>query len=202
MIRKASPRKDQGNPTFRQVRETSRTKSLTKTQWSCFLLSLKRISYRDYLIAKTVLQGAKRIGEVLSAQISQINFEKCQITFKQFKSKTIEKHTIITYPESFMKELKEYIEYRFNGHIFITRNGKPLSQPHLYRSFSNAGRQAGISFTVHPHVLRASAITYLSLIGYHADQIMRVSGHSDEKLIKYYDKTPIEKNPSQDINLI
>ncbi|MES2274234.1 MAG: hypothetical protein V4487_08600, partial [Chlamydiota bacterium] len=61
MVRRVVPRRDKGNYTFKQIRETSVTKALTKIQWMQFLLSLKRISFRDYLVAKTMLQGAKRV---------------------------------------------------------------------------------------------------------------------------------------------
>jgi len=202
IIRKVTPSKERGKPTFRAIREKSATQALTKEQWTKFLLSLKRTSFRDYLVAKMILQGAKRVGEVLSAEIHQINWSMNQIVFKQFKSKEFEKFTVITYPKDFMKELKEYIDDRKQGPIFITKNGKALTQSHLYRAFSLAGIQAKTPFTVHPHVLRASAITYLSLQGYNADQIMKVSGHADAKLVRYYDKTPLEKNPTQDVNLI
>lgn len=202
MIRRVVPKKEQANPTFRQIRETSVTKALSKMQWTQFLYSLKRMSFRDYLVAKTILQGAKRVSEVLFARIDDIHWAKNQIIFKQLKSKQIEKYTIITYPDSFMQEMREYIGDRKTGIIFTTRNGKPLSQPHLYRIFASASIDAGLPFTVHPHVLRASAITYLSAQGYHADQIMKVSGHADIKLVRYYDKTPIEQNPSKDISLI
>ena len=160
------------------------------------------MSFRDYLVAKTILQGAKRVSEVLFSRIEDIDWAKNQIIFKQLKSKEIEKYTVISYPDSYMQELREYIGDRKTGIIFVTRNGKPLSQPHLYRIFASASIDAGLPFTVHPHVLRASAITYLSVQGYHADQIMKVSGHADIKLVRYYDKTPIEQNPSKDISLI
>lgn len=202
MIRRVVPKREKLNPTFRQIRETSVTKALSKIQWTQFLYALKRMSFRDYLVAKTILQGAKRVSEVLFSQIEQIHWTKNQIIFKQLKSMEIEKYTIITYPDSFMQELREYIGDRKTGFIFVTRKGKPLSQPHLYRIFASASIYASLPFTVHPHVLRASAITYLSSQGYHADQIMRVSGHADIKLVRYYDKTPIEQNPSKDISLI
>jgi integrase len=202
MIRKVVPRKEKSNPTFRQIRETSLTKALTLAQWMKFLAALQKISHRDYLLAKMILQGAKRVGEVLSAQISQIDWENNQITFRQLKSKELEKYTIITYPHSFMKGLREYIGERKEGFIFITRTGKPVTQPHLYRIFASASSHCKLPFSVHPHVLRASAITYLSLQGYHADQIIRVSGHADEKLVRYYDKTPLEQNLTREVTLI
>jgi integrase/recombinase XerD len=202
MIRKAIASKGKGNLTFRQIRESAITRAMTQAQWMRFLGCLKHISFRDYLVAKTVLQGAKRIGEVLHAQINQINWMKNQIIFKQFKSREVEKYTIITYSISFMEELRQYLGNRKEGYIFLTRNGKPLTQSHIYRTFAYAGLRCGFSFRVHPHMLRASAITYLASQGYSVDQIMRVSGHSDSKLVRYYDKTPIEQNPSQEVSLI
>ena len=202
LVRRVVPRREKNNPTFRQIRETSTTKALNKIQWMQFLLALKRISYRDYLIAKTMLQGAKRVSEVLKATIDKINWAQNQIMFKQLKSTEIERYTVITYPSNFMDELREYVGDRKSGFIFVTRNGNSVTQPHVYRIFAKTGMNAGIPFTVHPHVLRASAITYLSAQGFSADQILRVSGHADTKLVRYYDKTPIEHNPSQDINLI
>ena len=202
MIRRVVPKREKLDPTFRQIRETSVTKALSKVQWTQFFYSLKRMSFRDYLVAKTILQGAKRVHEVIFSKIDDIHWAKNQIIFKQLKSSEVEKYTVITYPDSFMQELREYIGDRKTGVIFITRNGNPLSQPHLYRIFASASIDAGLPFIVHPHVLRASAITYLSSQGYHVDQIMKVSGHADSKLVRYYDKTPMEQNPSKDISLI
>lgn len=202
LIRAAQPNHEKTRPTFRQMRVTAATQSLTKVQWMKFLQALRQTSFRDYLVAKMVLQGAKRISEVLSARVEQIDWNRSQITFKQLKSKEIEKFTIITYPREFMEELQKYLGDRKEGVIFTTKFGKTLTQAHMYRAFKEAGKKSGAPFTVHPHVLRASAITHLSMQGYSVDQIMKVSGHADSKLVRYYDKTPIENNPSKEVNLI
>lgn len=202
IVRKVTPKKEKGSPTFRQVREKALTPALTVEQCAIFLQSLRSISLREYLLAKTLLQGAKRIGEVLSAQIEQIQWSKNQILFRQLKSKELEKYTVISYPARFLEELKTYIGERKVGLIFTTKTGKPLDPSHVYRSFVRASRRANLAFDVHPHVLRASAITHLSMQGYHADQIIRVSGHADEKLVRYYDKTALEINPTQNVSLI
>lgn len=47
------------------------------------------------------------------------------------------------------------------GYVFITRSGKPVMLNQLAVTFVKAGRAAGIPFKISPHVLRASAITYL-----------------------------------------
>lgn len=202
IIRKVVPKKEKGSSTFRQVREKALTPALSPQQWEQFLHVLQTLSQREYLLAKMMLQGAKRLGEALITQIEQIQWDKKQISFRQLKSKEVEKHTIISYPENFFQELQQLIGTRKQGYLFITRTGKPVNASHVYRSFVKASRLANLPFDVHPHVLRASAITHLSMQGYHADQIIRVSGHADEKLVRYYDKTSLEINPTQNVSLI
>jgi integrase/recombinase XerD len=202
IIRPPTPKRGGESATFRKIRDRALTHAMNQCQWSAFLRCLQRQSQRDYLIAKTILQGAKRVGEVIRAQIGQIDWEKRQIRFVQEKSRGIERYTVITYPEDFLAELRAYIGERTAGPIFTTRNGKPLSQPHLYRSFVAAGAEAGLPFAVHPHCLRATAITYLSLQGYHSDEIMRVSGHASPAAVIYYDKRSLEQNPTTEISLI
>lgn len=202
LIRKAIPSRSASAPTFQQIRSTSTTKAMSQSQWVCFLCSLKEQSFRDYLIAKTILQGAKRLNEVLQAHVSQIDWEKNRILFRQSKSKELESFTIISYPESFMNELKSYLGSKTSGFLFVSSSGKPVSQSHVYRSFVKAGLRAGLPFKIHPHVLRASAITYFSSQGFHVDQIMKVSGHRSPQLVSYYNKSPIEDNISAKVCLI
>ncbi|KKL64370.1 hypothetical protein LCGC14_2165740, partial [marine sediment metagenome] len=71
MIRKAIPCKDNGASTFKKIRSLATTEALTEKELFIFLKALKTLNYRDYLIAKTILQGAKRLDEVLTAKVSQ-----------------------------------------------------------------------------------------------------------------------------------
>jgi integrase/recombinase XerD len=202
IIRAPTPKKGGENATFRKIRDKASTHAMNQCQWSAFLRQLNLTSHRDYLVAKMILQGAKRVGEVINAEIRNIDWDKRQIRFNQEKSRGIERFTVITYPQDFLDELRTYLDGRTNGPIFLTRVGKRLSQPHLYRAFAAAGLDAGVPFTVHPHCLRATAITYLSLQGYHSDEIMRVSGHTTTTAVIYYDKRSLEQNPTTEISLI
>ncbi len=203
MVRKTIPSKDNGASTFKKIRSKATTEALTEKELNVFLRSLKDINYRDYLIAKTILQGAKRIDEVLSAKISQIDWTNNKITFKQSKSRELEQITIIHYPEYFIKELKEYVADRKKEDlIFITSQGKKVIQPHIFRSFVNASVKSNLSKKVTAHTLRATAITILTNKGYSTEQIMKVSGHVTSSSVSYYDKTPIEKNITQEVALI
>jgi integrase len=203
MIKMASPCKDHGLDTFKKIRSTSVTKALKEKEMTFFLKNLKEYSFRDYLIAKTILQGAKRVEEVLSAKINQIKWNENIITFKQSKADQLEKFTYINYPEYFFKELKEYIQDRpIDDFIFVTNQGKKIDKFQIYRSFVITSQRAEISIKVTPHVLRASAITMLSKRGYSAEQIMLITGHNSMNSVIYYNKTPMEDNISKEVSLI
>lgn len=202
VIRSALTNKSCATPTFPKIRSKSATTALTLEEWRRFSNSLRMISERDSLIAKMMIQGAKRVREVTSARIEQIDWENRRITFAQSKSAIRDSVTVITYPADFMSELKSYLAGRNQGLIFLTRNGKEVSQAHLHRNFSHASVAAGLNKRVHPHVLRASAITILMGQGYHSDQIMQVSGHADTGSVLYYDKSKIEDNITREVRLI
>jgi integrase len=201
IIRPAKPRKG-ANGTFKRIRDKGSTKAFSHEDWGKFSKALKEISHRDYLIAKAIFQGAKRCSEVLLCEIPSIDWENSRIEYKQLKSNVFEKKTVITYNHEFMKELKDYIGERKEGVIFVTRTGHPVTQPHLHRSFSAASVRAGLAVRVHPHMLRASAITLFMKMGYHSDQIIKVSGHSNTSLVLYYDRSSIEDNLTQQASLL
>jgi len=51
-------------------------------------------------------------------------------------------------------------------------------------------------------MLRATAITLFMKMGYHSDDIMKISGHCDAKAVLYYDKSAIEENITEQVKLI
>lgn len=197
MIRKALLDKT----TFQRIRKKAHTGCFTHKEWLVFIQKLKDLSYRDYLIAKAVFQGAKRISEVLHAKIENIDWEKGSIKFQQSKSKILDSYTVISYSSEYMKELRDYLEGRKTGYIFLTRKGTPIAPPHMYRSFMYASVMAGLDKRIHPHMLRTSAITSLFQMGYHSDDIMKVSGHSCPASVIYYDKNELEDNLTKQTKL-
>lgn len=187
--------------TFQKVHTKVKTEAMTPAQWNIFLIELHKINPRDCLIAKLALQGAKRINEVLSLTVEQINFEKGEINFDQLKTRGTSKETTITFPASIMSELKGYIGDR-KGLVFITRSGKSLLAAQVQNTFAGAGVAANIPFKVHPHVLRASAITEYKRLGYSDSDIAKISGHADLEMLNSYDKADRADNASKRVSLV
>jgi len=201
VVKKASPSKKGSSKTFFRTGQKVKTQAMTQVQWIMFFKELEKINPRDCLIGKVILQGGKRVNEVLSLQIHQINWEKCEITFPQSKIKGVYKETVITYSHSIMKRLQGYIEDR-TGPVFITRFGKPVMINQVAVTFAKAGKKAGIPFKITPHVLRASTVTYLKQQGFRDSDIMRVTGHVTSEMVYAYDKSAYSDNPSKKVNLI
>ena len=58
----------------------------------------------------------------------------------------MEQVTVIHYPETFMQELKDYMANRSQeDYIFVTRTGKKIAQPHIFRSFVSSSIKASIT---------------------------------------------------------
>ncbi|WP_237753492.1 tyrosine-type recombinase/integrase [Candidatus Protochlamydia amoebophila] len=200
-MRKAIPSKEKGTKTFFKIREKVVTEAMNQAQWLSFLRELEKINTRDCLIAKLILQGGKRVNEVLSLQTQQIDWLRNEINFLQSKTKGYIKETIITYPESVMQSLRNYLENR-TGQIFITRSGKPVMINQLALTFKKAGVKANIPFKITPHILRASTVTYLKKQGFSDGEIMRVTGHASSELVYAYDKGSRADNATKLINLV
>ena len=201
MIRKALPNKEGNAKTFYRVHEKVKTAAMSHAQWIRFFEALEKISKRECLIAKVLLQGGKRVKEVLSLQVDQIDWERRKITFSQSKTKGLVKKTVITYSEGIISSLREHIGER-KGHVFVTRFNKPIDLRWLSSIFAKAGKVAGIPFKVTPHVLRASAVTYLKQQGFADSDIMKVTGHASAEMVYAYDKSSREENASTKVNLI
>ena len=201
VVRKAVPSKEKGSKTFFKIREKVKTEAMSQSQWFSFLKELEKINPRDCLIAKLMLQGGKRVSEVLSLQTYQIDWIRNEITFFQSKTKGYIKETIITYPSNVMQALRSYLGDR-EGHVFITRSGKPVMLNQLALTFKQGGVLAGIPFKVTPHVLRASTVTYFKQLGLPDSDIMRVTGHASSELVYAYDKGSRAENASKKVNLI
>jgi integrase len=74
--KKAIPNREGHAKTFFNVYEKVKTHAMTQAQWISFFRELEKINPRDCLIGKIILQGGKRVNEVLSLQTSQIDWER------------------------------------------------------------------------------------------------------------------------------
>ena len=201
IIRKAVSNKEGNNRTFFKVRDKVKTNPLSIDETVQFLDQLMNINNRDALIAKLILQGGKRKGEVLALEINHINFKKNQIRYAQSKTKGVIRETVIHYPAHVMEELEEYTRGR-KGLCFVTRYGNGIAPYQIDRNFIKAGRRAGVDFPVTPHVLRVTLVTRLKERKIQDSEIMKITGHASPAQLLAYDRSDIADNPTAHISLV
>lgn len=201
MFTKAMPSREGTGKTFYKVHDKIVTEAMNQNQWTAFFKALEEINPRDCLIGKVALQGGKRIREVLNLRTSQINWDKKEITFRQSKTKGAIKETVITFSASIMGELRDMVGDR-EGFVFLSCKGNPVILNQVANTFARAGKKAGIPFKVTPHVLRASAVTYLKQQGFSDGDIGKITGHASGEMIRAYDKSDRADNPSKIVNLV
>ncbi len=199
-IKAALPVKHGTAKTFFAIRDKVKTKAMNKKEYFRFRTQLEKINKQHRIISDVILQGVKRISEALSIKISDIDFETRKISFKQSKTRGKDKHTIITYPEYTINELKELIGAREKGFVFLQNRNK-IPRGRLNITFDLAGKMAEIDFKVSPHVLRATGITLLKSMKYTNEDISKMTG-TTPMMVSKYDKTDIADNPSVLENLI
>ncbi len=195
LVRKALANREGSLQTFFKVRDKVKTNPLTELQTKEFFLALAKINPRDALIAKLLLQGGKRKGEVLALKREEIDFAQNRIRFGQSKTKGVIKETIITYPPALMQELNNYLGER-PGLCFVTKQGKPLAPTQLDRNFLLAGRRAGIPFRVTPHCLRVTLVTRLKERQVQDSDILKITGHASPVQLLAYDRSDQANNAS------
>ena len=201
IIPRALANREGHGKTFFKVYDKVKTVAMSQAQWCVFLEELEKISFRECLIAKVMLQGGKRVREVLDLETGQIRWDRRKIEFTQSKMQGMKKVTVITYPKTVMEKLRGYIGDR-KGKVFVTRTGKTVQLNRLTETFAKAGRRAGIPFKVTPHVLRTSTVTYLKQQGFQDSDIMKVTGHASSSMVASYDKTSQEVNATEKIQLV
>ena len=126
----------------------------TFSDWRHFIEALGEQNKRDELIARTIIQGQRRISEMIELTINQIDFDTNTITFISKNKKEV-----VCYEKSFLEELKNYIQstskIRQNcPYVFVTRNGKKVTRRRLNYSFTHACEQNNIKKKFTPNTLR------------------------------------------------
>ena len=202
LIKKALPKREKGAQTFRTIRNEAKSVAMSREEVKRFLEVLENSNRTYWLIAQMILQGAKWVSEVLEAKIENVDWELGHVTFQQKKSEVMEKTTVIHYPLRFLNELRGYLGERFEGLVFVTKNGKRYVPDQILRAFKKAAKTAGLTKNISPHSLRVTAITLFIEKGYGSDQVIKVSGHADARIVKYYDKSGKVDNLTREMCLI
>ena len=72
------------------------------------------------------------------------------------------------------------------AHVFLSRNGRPLTRDMVWNIVKAAGRRAGIAKDIYPHMLRHSFASHLLAGGADLRVIQELLGHADISTTQIY----------------
>jgi integrase/recombinase XerD len=141
-------------------------------------------------LIRLVLVAGLRIGSAISADISQLGYNRGHRVLR-FKAKG-NKRPQIPIPPFVSGPLDEMLAERgdpADGPLFITpREGVRVYQPYVWRLIRRLGRKAGIPQAAEllPHSLRHTAITALLEDGVALSEVQEFAGHADPRTTQLY----------------
>jgi site-specific recombinase XerD len=136
-------------------------------------------------LVETLLGSAMRIGELLSLNRTDIDFERKEacVIGKGNKERTV------FFTDRALLWLERYMEIRTDDlpALFLSQNGTRLSRTDIWRPFHRFRRLAGLNKPVRPHLLRHTAATQLLFNGCPVGHIKEILGHERlETTCRYY----------------
>ena len=146
---------------------------------------------RGYAIFMTLLLTGRRIGEILSVRVADIDWNKL-IMFTIIEKRRKKKGELpyekrpIGFPPELAEILREYInawELGPNDPLF------PITARTVQLMFKEVREAVGITKPIVPHSLRRYLITKLVERGWTYEQIKNVTGHKSVSTLQVYDTT-------------
>ena len=147
------------------------------------------------IIAFFYFTGVRRI-ELINIKESDISLESSTIKVMGKRSK----ERIIPILPKLKKSLKYYrkIKSKYNGntspeYLFISKNGKQLSEKFVYRTVNEYFKLVSPKIKKAPHVLRHSFATHLINEGADINSVKELLGHSSLSATQVYSHTSMER---------
>jgi len=146
--------------------------------------------FRDYLLILLYLDTACRLTEVTNLRIGAVNpRERCMKVLGKGS-----KERIVPIGATTQKLLWKYINlYRPDPalpryeHVFLTRDGRPLTNKRVEAIMKKYGKKAGITgVRCSPHTLRHTACVFWIRNGGDIFSLQRITGHSSLEVLRGY----------------
>jgi type 1 fimbriae regulatory protein FimE len=136
--------------------------------------SIGRHRYRDASMILLAFRHGLRVSELVALRWDQLDFKQGHLHVNRLKNGTPSTHPVRGRELRALRRLKR----EYNGpYLFVTERGGPLTASAVRKIVARAGREAGLPFPVHPHMLRHATGFYLANQGHDTRAIQHYLGH-------------------------
>ena len=191
-------KQDQPNNVLRKVpsrpknRDVRSREYLTREEVDALMSAAGKVGrhqLRDRILILMTYRHGLRVSEAVDLKWDQIDLKAGRIHVNRLKNGNAATHFLEGDEIRALRRVRR--EYAGSPFVFSTERGGPLSRSTVNKLVERAGRLAGISFPVHPHMLRHACGFYLANRGVDTRTIQDYLGHkSIQHTVKYTQLTP------------
>jgi len=146
--------------------------------------SVGRHRLRDRVLILTAYRHGLRVSELVAQKWDQIDLKRAQLHVHRLKNGSPATHPIEGDELRLLRRLRR--EYPDSPFLFVTERGGPMTRSTVSKLLSRAGQEAGLPFSVHPHMLRHGTGHYLANKGVPTRTIQAYLGHkSIQHTVRY-----------------
>jgi len=147
-----------------------------------------RHGHRDATLILLTYRHGLRVSELVSLRWEQIDLKQGLLHVNRVKNGASSTHPIRGPEIRALRRLQR--EYPDTPYVFVTERKGPLTTSTVRKLITRAGQNAGISFPVHPHMLRHACGFKLANDGHDTRAVQHYLGHKNiQHTVKYTELT-------------
>ena len=151
--------------------------------------STGRHRHRDRTLILLAYRHGLRVSELVSLRWDQVDLRQGHLHVTRLKNGTPSTHPIRGPEIRALRRLRR--DYPDTPYLFVTERGGPLTASTVRKLVARAGKEAGIEFSVHPHMLRHALGYKLANDGHDTRAIQHYLGHRNiQHTVRYTELSP------------
>jgi site-specific recombinase XerD len=148
-----------------------------------------RYGQRNATLILLMYRHGLRVAEVVRLEWDMLDLKAALLHVRRVKHGLAALHPLRGPELRALRQLQH--TYPEMAYVFVSERGAPLTARTVYHIIAEAGRAAGFSFPVHPHMLRHACGFYLANKGVDTRALQQYLGHRNiQHTVRYTELTP------------
>ena len=144
---------------------------------------------RDQTLATLMYRHGLRVSEAVALRWDQVDLKAGTLHVNRLKSGVPSTHPLRGPELRRLRQLRR--DYPDGPYLFVSERGGPMTAANVRKMLTRAGKEAGLEFPVHPHMLRHACGFKLANDGHDTRALQHYLGHKNiSHTVRYTEMAP------------